>query len=1032
MIAYRAVTIFPFEHDNNLPDIKVPDNKVPDNKTNCADSVGLMVDEGKNAPQNIEIHAEDIYFYAGSHFHFPGKNVTIMANRIFCVPNLKSPSSTTIQIDCSGSDAVKHDTSFAVGAGASGSPGYANYNRSHGFWTEMMYMNDRRGTWDSKAATNGAAGANGADGSAGGPAGNITIIGELSVTGKINCTLHLNVCGGRGAIGQRGGDGGNGGNVVVGDWDGYCSDRRDHEEDVDEMPDLTSLIGNPAAGGNGGNYGVEGQGGIVSTCLTPRNLFTTSAELQDRATAGENGTSGVVIGHDPVATKPVLGKGVPGGAQNDANCGSAKTMTDTASIRDAVHLMMIIQRLAFEYHMGYGAQPEAAVQFAATKNAVHFKESLRWLDVVVNLFNTSQDQHGKRPDVSGGQPTGRNAFIAYTQLLNKMHGLLDYYGNPLNLIPQPNIALVTVDDDINALEDVEQRQNDVADKLSNIHGQASEVHSKVQSLFQRGELDAKANADLVKQLEGQYANIRSLQTILQVKQMSLVEDLKNVERSLLNYFPKCGLQGGSGLQGVIGAVGTVAMFATPEMGAANAVGGALSVIGPGLNLNNVDPANPTANYNVIARQVYNVSEVLSSADLQTAIESASTDSMQLKEKDPKYLITINAERTKFIQLCDEYLDDRKIKGISEVKSAFDDFLKTAQEQNLAIGMYNQTAVAYSKAVTDQALADSTMAVLGQKNEQLSTAAFDLLFSYYTHAATKQKAETLRNLYNCVRAYNCASLELSQAFEVMTELESFDQINGATLKAAFTDTFAPEVVKYNLTLQDVTQHKVSASFTQESDPLLFDKFKTKRSMTWYPFLADRGRYGMQKDWYDIRMEDFRIILVGAENKVAVNDSQKQINVDVRFGSLFTVEDQVGMEHDFLIGERTTTYSYSYTDPKSSELEDYTPTSSSSLYQTSFKFTTIKGDSSNNNITPLFSPFTHWTIYVDENVVDLTELQEIKVLMDIKVRTRKSATIDSAMTEDIASDAVCERRSVKKYLLHWVGVIRSLGNVLRSCA
>ncbi|KAK9427017.1 hypothetical protein V1505DRAFT_396475 [Lipomyces doorenjongii] len=259
-----------------------------------------------------------------------------------------------------------------------------------------------------------------------------------------------------------------------------------------------------------------------------------------------------------------------------------------------------------------------------------------------------------------------------------MHGLLDYYGNPLNLITQHNIALFTVDDDINALEDVEQRQNDVADKLSNIHGQASEcrIRTTPESLQ---ELDAKANADLEKQLEGQYANIRSLQTILQVKQTSLVEDLKSFERSLLNYFPKCGLQGGSGLLGVIGAVGTVAMFATPEMGAANAVGGALSVIGPGLNLNNVDPDNPTANYNVLARQVYNVSEVLSSADLQTAIESASTDSMQLKEKDPKYSITINAERTKFIQLCDGYLDDRKIKGISEVKSAFDDFLKTAQE-----------------------------------------------------------------------------------------------------------------------------------------------------------------------------------------------------------------------------------------------------------------------------------------------------------------------------------------------------------------
>ncbi|KAK9364840.1 hypothetical protein V1509DRAFT_635107, partial [Lipomyces kononenkoae] len=466
------------------------------------------------------------------------------------------------------------------------------------------------------------------------------------------------------------------------------------------------------------------------------------------------------------------------------------------------------------------------------------------------------------------------------------------------------------------------------------------------------------------------------------------------------------------------------MFATPEMGAANAVGGTMSVIGAGLNLNNVDPDNPTANYNVIARQVYNISEGLSSADVQTAVESASTDSLQIKEKDPKCLITINAERTKFMDLCDQYLDDRKIKGISEVKSAFDDFLKTAQEQNLAIGTYNQTAVAYSKTVTDQALEEGTLAALGQKNEQLSTAAFDILFSYYTHAATKQKAETLRNLYNCVRAYNCASLELSQAFEVMTELESFDNVDGATLKAAFTDTFAPEVVNYNLTLQDVTQHKVCASFTQESDPLLFDRFKTKQSMTWYPFLADRDRYGMQKDWYDIRMEDFRIILVGAKNKVAVNDSQKQINVNVRFGSLFTVEDQVGMEHDFMIGERTTTYSYSYTDPKSDKSEDYTSTSSSSLYQMSFKFTTIKGDSSSNNITPLFSPFTHWTIYVDGDIVDLTELQEIRILMDIKVRTRKSATIDSATTDDIVHDAVSPSRNFVRGRGLWYAFRRAL--------
>ena len=87
LIAHRSATIVPLETAALFPPY--------------ANSVRISAVEGKDASAIIRIHAEDIYLYAGSVFHFPGKSVVLSARRIFLV-RLPGSDASTVTFDLSG------------------------------------------------------------------------------------------------------------------------------------------------------------------------------------------------------------------------------------------------------------------------------------------------------------------------------------------------------------------------------------------------------------------------------------------------------------------------------------------------------------------------------------------------------------------------------------------------------------------------------------------------------------------------------------------------------------------------------------------------------------------------------------------------------------------------------------------------------------------------------------------------------------------------------------------------------------------
>lgn len=120
--------------------------------------------------------------------------------------------------------------------------------------------------------------------------------------------------------------------------------------------------------------------------------------------------------------------------------------------------------------------------------------------------------------------------------------------------------------------------------------------------------------------------------------------------------------------------------------------------------------------------------------------------------------------------------------------------------------YNDLVVNYAKAKSNEAHAEENFQVLALGNNQLSTAQFDQLYSYFTQAVAAHKAQTLQTLYNGVRAYNCASMQASSAFEVMASLDSFDNADSTTLDIAFNTALKTDLQTYLTSLDTINSEK----------------------------------------------------------------------------------------------------------------------------------------------------------------------------------------------------------------------------------
>ncbi|GAD94724.1 predicted protein [Paecilomyces variotii No. 5] len=1055
LIAYRAATLLPAS-GTNIP------------SSAYAGTVGIKISDSRHVSTNIEVHAEDVYIYAGSHFKFPPgraknaqskdssapydqpKSVTLMAHRIFSIPNPAAPGGD-IQIDCSGADADTSSLSYKPGdAGPNGSDGLIKYNtfqyRIVGRMGDLMYTGG--GDWEVHAATAGGKGDNGANGTNGTNGGKITIAGSLIALNGTPTTLYLNVSAGRGSRGLSGGEGGNAGTIQVHD-DGYEADQRlsEHESQfahfAQPRPDIRQLVAPGGPGGNGGSCGINGSGGRIVSVLTTDGLFNPKFSANsptDGAVAGGPAGQGGLDSAYPGKSKDAFIAAQSGSAgqsyKGALSVGQLVTTSpppDTKTLSqsplpDPVQLIMVVQRLNFEYYMYYGSQVYAAAT-VADQQAKAFSDSVAWLSTTVQQYDETFPL--AKPSLNL-PPTVESFKRAFAQLLARMKCLSDVYGNSFNYVPDPTVALKDVEKEVSNWKAVEDRLRAAMNVLVNRQDSGADLSAKIGAIGdQEDQLNEQINTRK-DQLEHQYTTIHDLQNALGQKKKDLEEDLKDVWAKASSFF------GCSGVSQVLSAGGSVlnlvyslsskcslsglAVFAGPEAGAAYAVGSVVSVGAAGMNVQSgVEPDDPTIHKDAIENKLDNIEAGLDLVTLQKRIQQSVDGSSILDEKEISGLVDlIVTERSQFLQLCNSYFDDKKIPGLSATKVAFDDFLNMAQEQNLAIHKYNQLVVQYEKTKIDADTAAMNNDILRNAASQLSTADLDLLYAYYLGAVTAQKSHALESLYHGVRAYNCASMSYSKAFKSMTALESFDNVDSDTLKTALTAALQTEIVHFQDGLKDFTLHtNRTVSINPQNHPILFNQFKNDHSMAWYPTPEDQTLWSLDRNFFDIRLSDFQVILIGAESAPVDGVNHQLIDILLEFGSTFIVVDEASKSHEFQQPATTTTFSYNYKDPNSQNVADYTVSSSRNPYLTEFKYSDSNGPYSP---FPLSSPFTRWGLSVDPSAVIIDHIQEVRIIMDVFCRSRGHAKpavafnisngvakVDTAGSDDILEEAELPQRA-----------------------
>ncbi|KAH7071578.1 hypothetical protein BKA63DRAFT_518206 [Paraphoma chrysanthemicola] len=387
IIAYRSITLIPSDQVGAWAEYR--DDNVATTK--------VTVKEGRSASKSIEIHAEDVYIYAGSNFNFKEKTLTITANRIFCVASPSGSLNNAIQFDCSGRDS---QVGFAQAAddGVKGQACGLNWGRFP-WMSQEDWIIARPKTLPPVTDPNanlggpGGNGVSGSDGNNGRAGGIINLKARLMSASPTKCSLLLNVNGGQGGTGQNGGKGGAGGNLTV---DSH------HPGNVKMFTGAARYVGPGGSGGDGGNAGKWGKRGRVNVAYSGNPLFDIDvAQGPLRSTKGgdpgEGGSRGEIehiFGFGIGPGDPSVGpwppekgqSGTEGKSQREeADSGDTVALSNAQSggILDLDQMEMIFARLQREQT----ALAESAEITPAMMAA--FKESVDWLQADVALLKSA-------------------------------------------------------------------------------------------------------------------------------------------------------------------------------------------------------------------------------------------------------------------------------------------------------------------------------------------------------------------------------------------------------------------------------------------------------------------------------------------------------------------------------------------------------------------------------------------------------------------------------------------------------------------
>ena len=515
LIAVRSAVIMP----PNVPLTDDLERKIP------SDAVRSYIADAAEIT-TFQIFGDELIFLRGETYKLPGKNLYI-----YCRQAKFAGEGNEVIFDL-GANPIISNTDNNTQADETAKP--------------AVFPNQGQPAWNDKAqalwryAATGNQGSAGATGAKGGTGGIFGFRGSIVLDSAHHLKLSVFAKGSPGGTGQTGAKGGVGGTGSMGGKnkvDGYN----------DFIIGFDCLKG--GAGGKGGTGGMGGSGGKGGDVDTLCSLFVddklvtdhtqqTTLELNSDVPGGENGQPGAGgRGGDPGATgKQVLWSNgnfenkdrpaiefhsslypqyQPGsceihldqipraaaGASGDAGPSNPQARADgwhkeylqrpedvvNDLTLDAHHLMMVIDRLSFEYFTRYSSQVyDVHAKTAETTSAKttekdpqkqEYVDTIAWLDEIIKKVNKVGGSWGA---------DWANAFAVPKMALLSFHAQCltqsDIFNNPLNAVPNPMAGIPKIEDALKKFREVESAAMSMKTAIESTNRTRSDLYTHVTSL----------------------------------------------------------------------------------------------------------------------------------------------------------------------------------------------------------------------------------------------------------------------------------------------------------------------------------------------------------------------------------------------------------------------------------------------------------------------------------------------------------------------------------------------------------------------
>lgn len=638
----------------------------------------------------------------------------------------------------------------------------------------------------------------------------------------------------------------------------------------------------------------------------------------------------------------------------------AGVQTITASVFAAAaspdQVAMTLASLRFAYLAQFSLNSFSTDSDDDKARTAAFKSTIDWLNQLVPLV---ADQKEWKP-----------ILLILNDLTLKVNNRLDFYGNRFDMVPRLNPDISSIKEQLVSFSKTEEWYRLLAEAVANYDQKKSDVQTNYDNLRSRIEADDTAKkqaivtlANIRDEIIGAETNVRDKLTVLR-KDFSAVID--KIAKSVS--------WNGDGL---LGALSSCLMFAGPEFslestaGKQFAAGGALSVAS-NFNFDKIDTAEGAIDKRLLIAQTKSIEASLSG--LQAGWTSSEGGLLNANGNNTLFL-TQKDDADKFLT---QYFPDD-----SDIRTAVDDYIDAIQAQNRLVLRYNKYVTQLLKAEADEIQANEAKAIQGASLESLDSPGLMQLSRLASLAYESELHDILEQIYTAGRAYSCLALRPSACMSRLASLDGMSDVTSDAVSSAL-DVLVQELKEFDA---ELTEHPptdvpltLRATATGPAKPII-DAFKHARKVSLFidpdptAVLLDGTHDLVGK--YNVRVTDVKAYLIG------VGSPNQNIQVNITRGGRCQVTPYLDSQSVRWFDMNESTMANVFSVSHDGQVSDVSNTDSV-VAMLDMRWGGNNGTRAFS--APLVSLFTEWTMSVPDPTLDLSKLNEIRLVFGVSFRAK----------------------------------------------